>query len=186
MANADVTEEFIAGDGIVATGTHGVAVAPTNATGALDVSWTDQGLTTDSGVVISEQVTSNARRAWQQNRRLRSIISEAAQRFAFTLVQTNEDSVELFHGVPVDADGSVVVNLNVERPLIAFCLDMVDPEDDTRIIRAYCPTARVVEVGERTAAAGGGFQWPVVIDADYDATLGGHVKWFYAELDTGS
>lgn len=186
MASADVSEEFIAGDGIVATGVHGVAVAPTSATGALGATWTDQGLVADGGVVISEQVTSTTRRAWQNNRKLRTIVTEAAQRFAFTLVQTNEDSVELFHGVPVEADGSVTINLNRERPEIAFVIDMIDPEDATRIIRGYCPTAQVVEVGERTAAAGGGFQWPVTIDAAYDETLGGHVQWWFSELDTGS
>src|SRR5690606_29307752 len=154
MASTDVTEEFIAGDGVVATGVQGSATAPTSAASELDETWTDQGLVSDGGVVISEQVTSTPRRAWQNNRKLRTIISEAAQRFVFTLVQTNTDSVELFHGVPVDpSDGSVLVNLNAERPEIAFCLDMIDPEDESRIIRAYCPTAQVVEVGERTAAA---------------------------------
>ena len=118
MASADVTEEFIAGDGIVATGVQGVAVAPTSATSELDASWTDQGLVSGDGVVISEQVTSTPRRAWQNNRKLRTIVSEAAQRFVFTLVQTNSDSVELFHGVPVDVSGSVTVNLNAERPQI--------------------------------------------------------------------
>lgn len=186
MASADVAEEFIAGDGIVATGVYGVAVAPTSATDPLDVTWTDQGLVSDAGVVITEQVTATARRAWQNNRKLRMTISETAQRFSFTLIQTNEDSVELFHGVPVEADGSLVRNLNRERPRIAFCLDMIDPDDDTRIIRAYCPDAQVVEVGERTAASGGGFQWPVTIDATYDETLGGHVQWWFSELDTGS
>lgn len=186
MASADVAEEFIAGDGIVATGVHGVAVAPTSATSELDETWTDQGLVSDGGVAISEQVSANARRAWQNNRKLRMIISEAAQRFVFTLVQTNADSVELFHGVPVDENGSVVINLNVERPEIAFLIDMIDPDDDNRIIRGYCPTAQVVSVGERTAAAGGGFQWPVTIDASYDETLGGHVQWWFSELDTGS
>ena len=105
-------------------------------------------------------------------------------RFQFVLVQTNMDSVELFHGVEVDPmDGSVVVDPSVDWPRIAFCLDVIDGEDTSeRIIREYVPNAKVVEVGDQVAIAGDTFGWPVTVESDYDDTIGGHTKRFFSDL----
>ena len=180
--NAD--EEFVAIDGIVATGEYGVAVAPTNAAGALDVTWTDHGLTTDAGVTRSQPTSSTKRYAWQNRKKLRTIVTEAAVRFNFILVQTNEDNVGLFHGVPLTA-GSLITDPSREWPLIAFDLDMIDTDstdDDT--IREYAPSARVVEVGDQVALAGGGFGWPITLEAEYDSTLGGYTQQWYSRYET--
>jgi len=41
---ADIKEEFVPIDGIVASGVYGTAAAPINSTGALGGTWTDHGL----------------------------------------------------------------------------------------------------------------------------------------------
>ena len=183
---ANAAEEFIAIDGIVATGTNGVAVAPTDASGALGVTWTDHGLTTDAGVTRSQPVSKTARRAWQNRKKLRTIVTEAAVRFNFILVQTNEENVELFHGTALTA-GSLVTDPSREWPLIAFDLDMIDTDSaDDNTIREYAPSARVVEVGDQVALAGGGFGWPITIEAEYDTGISGYTKLFYSQLETAA
>lgn len=177
---ANVSEEIVGIDGVVATGVHGTAVAPTTVSSVLGATWVDQGLTAAGGVTRATNRSATVRRAWQKNRKLRTLVTEAAVRFSFTLVQTNKDSVELFHGVTVSpATGSVIVDPSADWPNIAFCLDVID---GNRVIREYVPTARVVEVGDQVAVAGDTFGWPVVIESDYDATLDGHTKRFFSDL----
>ena len=176
-------EEFIAIDGIVASGEHGTAAAPVNATGDLGGTWTDHGLTTDAGATRSQPVSRTVRRAWQNRKKLRTITTEAAVRFQFTLIQTNEANIELFHGVALTA-GSMVTDPSREWPLIAFDLDMIDTESDADdVIREYAPSARVVEVGDQVALAGGGLGWPITVEAEYDADLGGYTQLFFSKFE---
>ena len=179
MAGPNPDEEFIAIDGIVATGVHGVAVAPTNATSPLGATWTDHGLTTAAGVTTSEQVSVTVRRAWQNGRKLRRLVTEAAVRFTFVLVQTTRENVQLFHGVPLIA-GSLVRDPAREWPLIAFDFDKIDGSD---VIREFAPSARVVEIGEQIAVAGDGWGWPITIESEYDDDLGGHTQQFYSAFE---
>lgn len=181
--SADPEEEFLAIDGIVATGTHGSAVAPVNASDALGGTWTDHGLTTDAGVTRSEPATRTVRRAWQNRKKLRTITTEAAVRFVFVLVQGNEDNIGLFHGVALTS-GSLITDPSREWPLIAFDLDTIDTESDNDdVIREYAPSARVVEIGDQVAVAGGGLGWPITLEAEYDADLGGYTKRFFSKYE---
>jgi hypothetical protein len=186
MAGIDVDEAIVGIDGLIATGEVGVATAPTNATGDLAGNWTDQGLVTDVGVTRSEEVTATTLRAWQRNRIVKRTVTESAVRWVFILVQTSADTVELFHGVPVDPDtGKVTIDLTAERPHIAFCIDVIN--DDDQVVREYAPNAQVVEVGDQVAVAGDFFGWPVTIEADYDDTISGHTeRWFSGLSADGS
>lgn len=181
MAEADVDEEFVAIDGIVAYGEHGVAVAPTDATSELDPSWTDLGLTTDTGVTRSETSTSTVRRAWQKRVKLRTLVTDAAVRWQFILLQTNRDSVELFSGIAVADDGSVIVDPSREKPLIRFCRDDIDGDD---VVREYAPRARVVEVGDQVSVGTDSYGWPVTVEAEYDTDLGGYTQRWFSALET--
>ena len=180
--SVDVTEEFVPIDGIVASGTFGAAAAPINSTGALGGTWKDHGLTTAAGVTRSQPVSQTVRRGWQNNKKLRTLTTEAAVRFQFILVQTDEANIQLFHGVPLVA-GSLVADPSREWPQIAFDFDMIDSENDGNIIREYAPTARVVEVGDRVAVPGGGVGWPITVEAEYDAGIDGYTKQFYSEFE---
>lgn len=177
--SADPDEEYVAFDGIVATGVYGVAVAPTDATTDLGGTWTDHGLTTAAGVTRSQPVTATTRRAWQNNAKLRTLVTEAAVRFVFTLVQTSEENVELFHGTTM-VDGVLVVDPSREWPAIAFDFDTIDGDN---VIREYAPRAKVVEVGDQVAVAGDTWGWPITIEAEYDSGIDGYTKQFYSEFE---
>lgn len=180
MAGIDVDEEFVGIDGIVATGAYGTAAAPTDASSPLGVSWTDHGLTTAAGVTRTEPVATTTRRAWQNNAKLRTLVTEAAVRFAFVLVQTSQANVELFHGTTM-VDGKLVVNPGANRAPIAFDFDTIDGDN---VIREYAPRAKVVEVGEQVAVAGETYGWPITIEAEYDAGIGGYTERFFSEFET--
>ena len=173
-------EEFIAIDGIVATGTYAVAVAPTNAAGALDATWHDHGLTTSAGVTRSAPATRQIRRAWQKNVKLRTLTTEAGVRFQFILVQSDVENVGLFHGVPL-VSGSLVTDPSREWPVIAFDFDKIDGDNT---IREYAPKARVVEVGDQVAISSDTWGYPITIEAEYDDTLGGYTQIWYSEFET--
>jgi len=176
-------EEFIAIDGIVATGVYGTAAAPINSTDALGGTWTDHGLTTDAGVTRSEPTSKTIRRAWQNRKKLRTITTEAAVRFQFILVQTSEDNIGLFHGIALSS-GSLITDPSREWPLIAFDLDAIDTDsaaDD--VIREYAPSARVVEIGDQVAIAGGGLGWPITVEAEYDSGISGYTTRFFSKFE---
>jgi hypothetical protein len=175
----DPDEEYVAFDGIVATGVYGVAVAPTDASTPLGGTWEDHGLVTAAGVTRSQPVTSTTRRAWQNNTKLRTLVTEAAVRFQFILVQTSEANVELFHGTTM-VGGALVVDPSREWPAIAFDFDTIDGDN---VIREYAPRAKVVEVGDQVAVAGDTWGWPITIEAEYDATLDGYTQQFYSEFE---
>jgi len=176
----DTEEEFIAIDGIVATGAFGVADAPTDASSALEATWHDHGLTTAAGVTRSAPATRQIRRAWQKNVKLRTLTTEAGVRFQFILVQNTEENVGLFHGVPLVA-GSLVSDPSREWPVIAFDFDKIDGEN---VIREYAPKARVVEVGDQVAVSSDTWGYPITIEAEYDDGIGGYTKLFYSEFET--
>lgn len=176
----ETEEEFIAIDGIVASGVNGAAVAPTDASSALDASWTDHGLTADSGVTRSAPATRQIRRAWQKNIKLRTLTTEAAVRFVFTLVQTSEANVGLFHGVPL-VSGSLVTDPSREWPVIAFDFDQIDGDN---VIREYAPKARIVEIGDQVSLAGDNIGYPITLEAEYDSGIGGYTVLFYSEFET--
>lgn len=184
MAGQDVDAEHVGSDGIVATGTYGVALAPTDATGDLGGTWSDLGIVRVEGVTRSTQRSAQTRRGWQKRVKLRTLVTEAAVRFQFVLVQTTKESVVLFHGVPLIA-GTVVTDPSRDWPLIAFDLDVIDGETD-EVIREYAPRARVVQVGDQVAVAGEGWGWPITVEAEFDEVLGGYTKQFYSALESVS
>jgi len=179
----DATQEFLSIDGVVATAAYGAGTAPTSATSALDSTWHDHGLTTDAGVTRSQPVSRTARRGWQKNRKLRTVTTEAAVRFAFILVQNTKENVALFHGMPLVA-GSVVTDPGRDWPLIAFDLDLIDDDsEDNDVIREYAPRARVVEVGDQVALAGDGWGWPITVEAEYDDGIQGYTEQFFSKWE---
>lgn len=172
-------EEYVAYDGIVATGVYGTAAAPISAKTALGVTWVDHGLTTAAGVTRSQPVTATVRRGWQNKTRLRTLTTEAAVRWVFILVQSSKANVELFHGTTM-VNGKLVVDPSREWPRIAFDFDTID---GTNIIREYAPNAKVVEVGDQVAVSGDTWGWPITVEADYDSTIKGYSVQFYSQFE---
>jgi len=131
-------------------------------------------------VTRSQPVSSSVRRAWQNGLKLRTLVTEAAVRFNFVLVQTDAANINLFHGTTM-ASGALVVDPSREWPWIAFAFDVIDGAD---VIREYAPKAKIVEVGDQVAVAGDTWGWPITIEAEYDSGIAGYTKQFYSEFAT--
>lgn len=179
MPGIDPEEVRVAVDGVVSVGVYG-ATAPTTHSSALAAAWTDLGLVTEDGVTRTTETESEVIRAWQNNQRVRTVITSGEVTFEFVLMQTNADTVGFFHGDEVNpTDGSVVVDPTKERPRIAFNLDIIDGDE---VIREYAPNAQVTEVGEQVAVSGTEFGWPVTVTCSFDETLGGATKRWFSSL----
>lgn len=166
-------------DGIVATGAFGVAVAPTNASGTLDASWTDLGYVSEDGVTETTEQSTTVLRAWQNAKKVRTLVEEGSVQYQLTLIQTSADTVAFYYGGTVEADGSIIINPTVERPVLAFDIDVID---GTSVIRAYAPEAQVIEVGDQVYANGEPIGYEVTVECAYNETLGGSVKKWYSDL----
>lgn len=180
MAGKSTEEVYVGVDGVVSVGVFGVAAAPTSAVSVLGVSWSDLGYVSTDGVEETTEQTSTPLRAWQRNKKVRTLIEEGSIRYALTLIQTSAETVALYYGGTVDPeDGSIVIDPTKERPIIALDIDVID---DDRIVRAYAPEAQVIEVGSQVYQNGEPIGYEVTIEATYNETLGGSVKKWYSEL----
>jgi hypothetical protein len=179
MAGKNEEEVYVGVDGIVSSGTD-AAVAPTTAESTLGTGWADLGYVSDQGVDETVNQTSNPLRAWQKNKKVRTLVEDGDVAYHFVLLQTSADTVAFYYGGTVDdADGSIVVDPTVERPTFKFNLDVID--GDNRV-RAYAPNAQVTEVGQQVYRNGEPVGYEVTVTCTYDETLGGSVKKFYSAL----
>lgn len=175
----DITEVRVGVDGIVATGVFGVAVAPTSADSVLDASWTDLGYVNEDGVTETTEQSTSPLKAWQRQKKVRTLIEEGSVRYQLILIQTNKDTVAFYYGGTVASDGSIVIDPTKERPVIAFLLDVIDGDQK---IRAYAPEAQVIEVGDQIYSNGEPIGYEVTVEASFNESLGGAVKKWYSEL----
>lgn len=176
----NIEEVYVAVDGIVSVGAFGTAEAPTSAVSVLDPDWDDVGYVSEDGVTETTEQSTTALRAWQNRKRVRTIVEEGSVRYQFRLIQTNADTVALYYGGTVQSDGSIIIDPTRERPTIAFNLDVIDGDNS---IRAYAPEAQVVEVGDQVYSNGEAIGYEVTVECSYNETLGGAVKKWYSALD---
>lgn len=175
----DIEEVYVAVDGIVAVGVHGTAAAPTSATSELGVTWTDLGYVSEDGVTETTEQSTSVLRAWQRRKKVRTLIEEGSVRYQLRLIQTNADTVALYYGGTVEADGSIIIDPTQERPVIAFDIDVIDGDN---VVRAYAPEAQVIEVGDQIYSNGEPIGYEVTVECSYNETLGGSVKKWYSAL----
>ena len=181
MAGKNIEDVRVGVDGIISTGEFGTAEAPTSATSALGTGWDDLGYASEDGVTETTEQSTSVLRAWQKAKKVRTLIEEGTVRYQLTLIQTNADTVAFYYGGVVEADGSIVIDVSKERPVVAFNLDVIDGDN---IIRAYAPESQVVEVGDQVYANGEPIGYEVTVECAYNETLGGSVKKWYSALDT--
>lgn len=183
----DIDQVRVGVDGVVATAEKG-ATAPTSATSALDVAYADLGYVSEDGVTESTNQSVEKLRAWQKAKVVRNLITEGESVFKLVLLQTSADTVALYYGGEVEADGSIVVNPLAERPVKTFVLDVIDGDE---IIRAYAPEAQVTEVGDLVYQNGAPIGYEVtitcsVVDDIAGTGKAGSVRKWFKSLDTTS
>ena len=178
MAGKNIEDVRVGVDGIVSTADY-AATGPTDAEAALGAGWADLGYVSEDGVTETTEQSTNVLRAWQNAKKVRTLVEEGTVRYQFTLIQTNADTVAFYYGGTVDTDGSIVVDPTRIRPVLAFNIDVIDGDN---VIRAYAPEAQVVEVGDQVYANGEPIGYEVTVECSYNEALGGAVKKWYTAL----
>lgn len=168
--------------GAVYVDSTGSAVSPTDASTALPAGWVDLGFISEDGITEERERSTETIRAWQNATVVREVVTEAALRYSFTMIETKEDVVELFYGATVDSGtGKVIVNPGAQAAAKGMVFDIID---GTETIRIYAPKAQVTEVGEQVYASGEPIGYEVTVTCYYDSTLAGSAAKFYKSLDT--
>lgn len=162
------------------------ATAPTSATSDISAGHNDLGYISEDGVTEARDRTTNKIKGWQNGDTLREVVTESSFTLAFTMVETREETVELFYGNPVTG-ASVVVVPSKTGGRKSFVCDVVD---DGQTIRIYIPEGEVTEVGEVSYVNGDAVGYPVTISGyatdaiQDDDGNNGTAEIFYSALES--
>lgn len=154
--------------------------APTDALSAVPTGLNDLGYVSEEGVTETRERSTNQIRAWQKGALVREVTTESSMQFSFRLIETKKETVELFYGSSVEADGSIKIKPSESGGRQSFVLDIVDGDEE---IRVYVKDAELAEVGDVVYANGEAIGYEVTLTAYPDADGVAAVKWM-AALDT--
>lgn len=182
MAN-NAANVNVAVTGVVSVAPEGTS-APTSAVSALNVAFKPVGYISSDGVTESRERSTSNIVAWQNSDVVRTVITEASLKVMFSMLETNETSLELFYGSalnPVGGQIDIVPGQTGGRQAI-----VIDYVDGASLVRLYLPHAEVVEVEDSVLTSGDAVMYGVTIQSYPDSTTGASgTKWFSA-LDTSS
>lgn len=173
-------EVRVAVDGLVAIGAT-TLTAPSSASSNLPSGWSDLGFISEDGVTETLSQDTQKLKAWQNGATVRTLVTDGEASFKFVLLQTSAETIALYYGGTVGADGSIVSNPAAERPRQSFVIDVID--GDSRI-RKYIPIGQVTEVGDLVYKGTEAVGYEVTVVAHYSDSLGGSVKHMHSDLVT--
>lgn len=178
MSN-DATNVRVAVTGAVYVGPTGTA-APTDAVAALNAALTDLGYVSEDGVTEARERSTEKIKAWQNAATVREVVTESGMTYSFRLIETKKETVELFYGSEVDANGAVRIDPSKTGGRQAFAIDVIDGDQE---IRVWIANGEVSAVGEQQYASGQPIGYEVTVTCYPDANGDVAVK-FYSALDT--
>lgn len=150
MNAAQVTVGAAAATGAIFVAPKGTTL-PTDATTALANAYVLLGFTSDEGVQISEDSSTESIRAWEGRSNVFTIRSEYTETVSFTPIQCNADVAKLTWGddmVVVGSNGAITAKHHgrtLEPVVIA-----IETTPREGIVRRYCGTFQLTERGEVT------------------------------------
>jgi hypothetical protein len=147
--------------GAVYIGTD-VAATPTDADTPLGAGWTDLGYCDESGVVVTPSRSTTDLNVWQNGETVRKVVTAASETFQFTLVETKKETLEVYLGGKLAADGSAKVVTSRTGGRRRWVIDVIDGDNYTRF---YVPFGEVTEVGARTFANSAMIGYQITIQA---------------------
>lgn len=127
---------------------------PSTFDSALDPLFVDLGYLSEDGIEESYEDESQEVKAWQNGATVRRRIASSETRFSFTMIETTNHTLELFHkGSNIVSDGADGWKMLVKAPGEDRRVVVMDVLDGDDIIRIVAPSA---EVTERDSIAYGG------------------------------
>lgn len=176
---------------VAVTGALNVAptttAAPTSASSALPAAYKDLGYFSDDGVTETRDRSTDSIRGWQNAALLREVVTESSLTFQGVLVETKKETVELYYGTTVAADGSIKIDPSSTGGRKSFVLDIIDGGE---LIRAYVPSGEITDVGDQTFASGEAIGYDVTVTAyavsDANGSQYSAIKWYSSLVTSGS
>lgn len=181
----DSSNVRVAVTGAVSVGSD--SFTPPTDGGAPLVGADDLGYVGEDGVTETRDRSTNTIRGWQNGDILREVVTESSVTYTFILVETKAETVGLYYGTTVAADGSVIIVPSKTGGRRPFVLDVIDGDE---FIRAYIASGEVTEVGDQVYQNGEAIGYEVTVRAYPDPSLVdengqiGSVKKWYSSLDT--
>lgn len=157
---------------------------PTSVSGSLDAAFEDVGYISEDGVSESTGTDTNEIKAWQNGDVVRRVQTSHEYSITFTMIETNEKSLELYygnytHGLGAD-NGSV--QIDGSQPYRgAFVINVVD---DTDLKRIVIEDGQITERGEVVYKNDEATAYTVTITAYPDSN--GVKAMIYYETDAAS
>lgn len=145
------------------------ATLPTDAITAVDAAFSDVGYVSEEGVTTSTGTESTDIKAWQNGDIVRKVQTSHDFTVAFTMLETNGKSLELYYGNYTAGPGgaSGVVEVKGEQGYRgSFVINVLDVDDDIRIV---IPDGQVTERGDVVYVNGDAITYPVTITCYPDA-----------------
>lgn len=150
MNAAEVTVGAAKATGAIYVAATSVSL-PTDATTAIPGTYKLLGFTSDEGVTISEDMSTDSITAWEGRTQVYNVVTEYTESVSFTPIQCNSDVAKLTWGdsaVTVDGGG------NIHAKHSGATLDpvhiVIETTPRTGIVKRYCLEAQLTERGEVT------------------------------------
>ncbi|MDH4158651.1 MAG: hypothetical protein OEV62_00155 [Actinomycetota bacterium] len=138
----------------------GTAV-PTNPTDALNGAFLDVGYISEDGVTTSTSIDVTDLVAWQNADVVRKIQTGHDYTVAWTMLETSENTLELYYGNYTDAGAYGTAEVKGEQGYRgAFVIHVID---DTNLVRIAIPDGQVTEKGDVSIVNGDAISYPITI-----------------------
>lgn len=143
---------------------------PTDAVSAINAAFVDVGYVSEEGVATATATETNDITAWQNGDIVRKVQTAHDFTVAFTMIETNAKSLELYYGNYTGGPGgaSAVVQVKgVQGYRGRFVINVIDDQEEIRIV---IPDGQVTERGDVTYVNGDAVSYPVTITCYPDSS----------------
>ena len=123
---------------------------PTDATTALAGTYVLLGFTSDAGVTIGENDSSQDLIAWEGRTKVYSVKSEYYETVSFTPIQTNADVLKLTYGSSNVTTSGTTITVNHKADTTDPVVIVIETSPRTGIVKRYCGTFQLTSRGDAT------------------------------------
>lgn len=139
--------------------------------------FTDLGYVSADGVQFATDKSTTQIRAWQNAALVRETVTEATATYAFQLLETTQEAIELYFGSAM-VGGKISFDPSATGGRKSFVIDVIDGD---KVVRHYIPSGEVLAVEAQTFANGEPLKYGVTVTAY--ATNGRSADVFVAEFE---
>jgi hypothetical protein len=144
---------------------------PTDTSTALNAAFKGLGYFSEDGVTETFEKDTEDITAWQNAKRVRTLITSAKATYSGTLIQTNVDVIETVFGTSVTqtvSHGSYTINPGATSGRLAWVLEVIDGAEIKRIV---LEEGEITELGETNYATGEAIGYAMTLEAYTDPVV---------------